>query len=78
MELAVGNFFLGFVHTIDDNADEEVKHDHGAKHDKTNKVGSSDQWLCLGGDVHAGGALVIACVALRSVNLDVHDIGPVF
>ena len=38
----------GVIHTVDDRADDEIEHDHGAKEDKADEVDDSENGLSLG------------------------------
>ena len=73
----------GVVHAVDDDADDEVEHDHGAEEDEGDEVGGGEDGLGLGfeGGVvegEVGGADVVALIDVGAVNLEIHDVGPVF
>ena len=73
----------GVVHAVDDDSNDEVEHDHGAEEDKRDEVGNGKDGLgfgleggVLGGEVF--GADVVALVDVGTINLEIHDVGPVF
>lgn len=72
----------GIVHAIDDNADDEVEHDHGAQEDERDEVGGGEDGLGFGFEGRVVGsevglADVVAFVDVGAVDLKIHDVGPV-
>ena len=73
----------GVIHAVDDHADDEIQHDHGAKEDKADEVDDSENGLSLGfqrrivGDKVRGGE-VVSLIDVRAVDLEIHHVGPVF
>ena len=73
----------GVVHSVDNHSDDEVEHDHGAEEDEGDEVGGGEDGLCfrfegwvVEGEV--GGADVVTFVDVGTINLEIHDVGPVF